>query len=285
MCSVLGRVLCCCFNPKICQSGEGQACLDIGVHVLGLATAAAVIVAAYFEGLDFSSSFTWHVVCMAIAMPLLMVAGRWINQSDRVYHDFDDAVPDKGKFTWKGFSTAEGGKGRGAEDDSSKWTRRNSHGNLMILATLCIIAGYLCIFISHWSTKNYFGYEFSTDTWQSVQRIVHAWTGYVVILLIFQQVLVGFCKYTGLAKGVRILTCHGGLGRFTLGLGCINVILGMIAIGWDTWVIVVIGILAFVMAWFGCIYPLPYRGFYLGQPAPLEIDTEKAPNYGTAAPA
>eukprot|EP00811_Abedinium_folium_P007869 NODE_17261_length_953_cov_2.645278.p1 GENE.NODE_17261_length_953_cov_2.645278~~NODE_17261_length_953_cov_2.645278.p1 ORF type:complete len:286 (+),score=31.68 NODE_17261_length_953_cov_2.645278:61-918(+) len=281
MCGIFGRALCCCVNPKIFRSGGGQACLDMWVHVLAVATAAAVIVAAYFEGLSFSSTFAWHVVCMAVAVPLFMVGGRWANQSDAVYHDFDDEMPEKGTDGWKGWVSEQGGKGRGAEGENTKWTRRNLHGNMMMIACLCIIAGYVCIFYSHWSTKDYFGYEFSTGTWESTQRIIHAWTGYVVILLVFQQVLVGLCKYGGLTNGVRICTCHGGLGRFTLGLGCINVILGTVAIGFDTWVIAVIGVLAVCMAWFGAVYPYPHRGFYLGQPAPPSA-AEKSHDYGTA---
>eukprot|EP00811_Abedinium_folium_P004025 NODE_13705_length_1151_cov_5.294922.p1 GENE.NODE_13705_length_1151_cov_5.294922~~NODE_13705_length_1151_cov_5.294922.p1 ORF type:complete len:268 (-),score=38.29 NODE_13705_length_1151_cov_5.294922:236-1039(-) len=249
----------------------GQACLDICVHCLALATAAAIIVATYYEGLDFSAAFAWHVVCMAVAMPLFMVAGRWAYKSDPV------CLP-KGKNAWKGLVDENGRMADGVESDETKWTRRNLHRNLMSIAALSMLAGYACIFQAHWASKHYFGYKFSTDEWVSYQRIIHSWTGYVVVLLVIQQVLVGLMKYAGLANGVRMCTFHGVLGRLTLGLGCINVILGMIAIGWDTWVIVVIGIAAFVMAWFGAVYPFPSREFYIGQPtAPI---VEKTPNYG-----
>eukprot|EP00811_Abedinium_folium_P005078 NODE_14676_length_1093_cov_8.437888.p1 GENE.NODE_14676_length_1093_cov_8.437888~~NODE_14676_length_1093_cov_8.437888.p1 ORF type:complete len:322 (+),score=42.39 NODE_14676_length_1093_cov_8.437888:109-966(+) len=276
--SVCDRMLCCCLNPRTFQSGAGQSCLDICVHVLGVVTAAAVIVAAYYEGLNFSTAFAWHVVCMALAMPLFMVAGRWAYKSDPLCFTNNDEMPAKGKNAWKGWVDEDGRKGDGVEAEQTKWTRRNLHGNLMSIACLCMVAGYACIFEAHWSTKNYFGYEFSTGEWQSYQRIVHAWAGYVVILLVLQQVAVGFMKYAGLANGVKICTCHGVLGRLTVGLGCVNVILGMIAIGWDTWIIVIIGIAAFVMAWFAGVYPFPSREFYLGQPAPFIED--KAPDYG-----
>eukprot|EP00812_Abedinium_dasypus_P012972 NODE_6477_length_503_cov_197.881696.p2 GENE.NODE_6477_length_503_cov_197.881696~~NODE_6477_length_503_cov_197.881696.p2 ORF type:complete len:66 (-),score=11.23 NODE_6477_length_503_cov_197.881696:173-370(-) len=52
----------------------------------------------------------------------------------------------------------------------------------------------------------------------------------------------------------------------------------MIAIGWDTWIILVIGIAAFVMAWFGAVYPLPTCEFYLGQPNPSIV--EIVPDFG-----
>jgi hypothetical protein len=250
----LGSSLFCCLTPHGCQSEARQAFLDAWVPTIGVATGVAVIVAAYCQGVPFSAAFAGHIICMAIAFPILMILGRWSNQSSA--------------------------QGQDPEAEQTKWTRRHLHGNFMSLAGLLMCMGYLFVFKAHWAAKKYFGYSFSTSTWASNPRITHAWIGYLIILLVLQQVTVGLLKYAGLSNGVRRFTFHGTLGKATVGLGCVNIIIGMVALGWNTTVIVLIGILLVHMAWFGAVYPFPGKELYVGKPK--LSGSEKVPAYGGA---
>merc|ERR1719183_3479758 len=110
-----GRSLCCCLTADGCHTETKQAFLDIWVPTMGLATGVAVIVAAYCQGVPFTAAFAGHIICMAIAFPILMIAGRWSNQSSA--------------------------QGQDPEAEQTKWTRRHLHGNFMSLAGLLMCMG------------------------------------------------------------------------------------------------------------------------------------------------
>eukprot|EP00811_Abedinium_folium_P003480 NODE_13199_length_1179_cov_6.070342.p1 GENE.NODE_13199_length_1179_cov_6.070342~~NODE_13199_length_1179_cov_6.070342.p1 ORF type:complete len:272 (-),score=42.27 NODE_13199_length_1179_cov_6.070342:286-1101(-) len=249
MLALCGRYLCGCFNPKAC----GTPVVDILVNFLGIATACAVIAAGFYEGLSVSTTFTWHVICMAIAVPFLLVAGRWAYQMDRQSLDFHEATVEDGLAAAQGHPNKE-------EVYGVKWTRRNLHGNFMLLGALTMCLGYTFIAISHWSKQEYFGYDFATGAWESPTRVAHAWVGYLMILLVLQQVGVGLAKYAALTDGLSICRCHGSLGRFVVGLGCVNIILGMIADSFSTALVCLVGFLALLMGYFGAVHPLCRSG-------------------------
>merc|ERR1719465_55837 len=146
--------------------------------------------------------------------------------------------------------------------ESIKAIRRKTHMIWMILSVISMLLGYTFIAIAHSSTVNFFGYIFSTDTWDSAIRVIHAWTGYVTILLMLGQAAVGMVKYQRLLEGTKSLTFHGLLGKVINALACVNVILGVWAVGWSDGYIVLIAVLMVLVYYLGLLYPYPFDKFF-----------------------
>ena len=79
------------------------------------------------------------------------------------------------------------------------------------------MGGWISIFVAH-SGKSHTGEGASTA------KQVHVWVGYLVLLLVLLQGVVGISKYVSLPK--KMLKWHGKLGPICWVLGCCNVFLG-----------------------------------------------------------
>eukprot|EP00928_Gymnodinium_smaydae_P083004 TRINITY_DN66279_c0_g1_i1.p1 TRINITY_DN66279_c0_g1~~TRINITY_DN66279_c0_g1_i1.p1 ORF type:complete len:228 (-),score=54.09 TRINITY_DN66279_c0_g1_i1:88-771(-) len=164
---------------------------------VGVSVVMAVGIFGQVEGgsLKTNDWFGWHPVLMTIAIPSLMTLGRYAY-------------------------VAEGAL------EMTKSQRRSAHRGVMTAATLVVIAGYVAIFMSHLKFNKFFGYDFEKKEWAEWRRTAHAWLGYAVLLLSLAQASMGMMKkHTLETTGERRFTFHGSLGKWIMGLGCLNVLL------------------------------------------------------------
>lgn len=176
---------------------------DCGVALLAAAAVLATSVGMFGDvrggGLPPTAWIAWHAVLMVLGFPCLMLLGRWTYLADG--------------------SVLEG-----------KAARRQAHRTLMILAVLAVLGGYLSVFLAHWPTKQFFGYSFQTQVWETDKvRRAHVYVGYAAIVLVLSQAAMGVSKLQMLSRGEdkKIYSKHGNLGKAILVLGCVNMALAV----------------------------------------------------------
>ena len=99
---------------------------------------------------------------------------------------------------------------------------RTYHGILMIIALLTAIGGYVAIYIAHSNGK---GHIASGDPY--IKKF-HTWFGYIILVGIVFQSLIGITKYTLLKTQNRnFAKFHGLMGPMLWIWGCINILLGV----------------------------------------------------------
>eukprot|EP00811_Abedinium_folium_P001696 NODE_11555_length_1279_cov_1.884549.p1 GENE.NODE_11555_length_1279_cov_1.884549~~NODE_11555_length_1279_cov_1.884549.p1 ORF type:complete len:370 (-),score=109.69 NODE_11555_length_1279_cov_1.884549:19-1128(-) len=254
---------CCCCNPQMCCCGS--ACIDFLVLLMGIVTSVTIVVVTIAEGMGFSETVTWHIIFMAIAVPFLLVAGRWAYNLDRRCLDCDGLHSIKGKGA-EGMIGNGGGKGGKGDNEDNRWARRQIHLVIMSLATLTLFLGYVFIAIAHASDDKFFGYDFATDEWLSGVQVAHAWIGYLILLAVLFQVFFGLQKYWDLLDGIKSVRFHRPLGLTVIGVSAIQAILGMCAVGFSTTAIILLALLVLLMAYFGVVYPFPGCGGGMAPP-------------------
>lgn len=228
----------CCVNPK--------GCCDCMVYLLAFVTAVIIIVTAYENSVSFSDTIGWHIVFMSLGVPFLLVCGRWIHQSEPMCM----ASPMGGKgFGKKGFGDFFGMGGKGGKDKMPppdpavvKSCQMRAHGIVMSVGAFCILMGYVMIAIYHGELDIFFGYDFDSGSWLSDIEVIHAWCGYVILILVAVQVIVGLQKYWAFHQGFEIRTFHPILGKIIIAFAFLQVIFGMSAVGFDATAIVLISV-------------------------------------------
>lgn len=242
MCLLLCRVGICCRNDPM----NGKQLFDVFVYLLGALTAFFIVVAAFYDDMSFSTALIWHILFMAVAIYFLL-AGSWAYKSDLRCLSFERLLDGEGASSWKG--VGKGWKGK-SWTDKVWWERRFLHGMCMCIGCVCFGFGLLFILVYHTSSGICFGYDFSTSSWLTIKEIIHAWNGYVVLLLVFFQMLIGVQKYWGFLDGFNTYTFHGTLGKVILVFVYIQVILGMIAAGFGTVVLILLSLPVLIMCYF-----------------------------------
>lgn len=149
-----------------------------------------------------NTAFPWHAIFMTLTYPCLMTLGRLVYLSDEA------------------FGLAGTHRGRTVH----KW--------IMILATLTMFAGYICIAVAHGPKKQFFGYNATTGKWSEYRRIIHVYFGYITIALTLIQVSLGILKGRALERGKKFFKGHGNLGKVVCFMGCINVVVATRFWGW-----------------------------------------------------
>lgn len=224
---------------------------DYVIYSFACITIITVILIGLISGLSLTSYFTWHMIFMTVSV-LPMMAGIWSRNAN---------VPTSIKDS----------------EEDIMWFRRKSHITLMSLSLFLVLLGYTFIALAHSSSENFFGYVFSTDSWDSVKKVIHAWTGYVIIALMISQATMGFFKYWLLLDGTKSLHFHGHLGRVIFALVCVQIDSGAFALGWGYYAIILIGFMLLGIYYLGAVYPYPFNSWCLGRNSD---DETKPPNYG-----
>lgn len=186
-------------------------------------------------------AFGWHPVLMTMAFPCLMVLGRMAYLADDLL-----GLP-----------------------RSDKPARRLVHRACMVSAALVMLGGYLCIFIAHWPTRQFLGYDFKQHTWKPISRVLHVYLGYLSIGLVLAQVFMGLRKAEALRLGRRTLTFHGTLGKAIIVLGSAAV---LAAVRFWAWSYAVKGL--FVLLCLACVF----FGAVWSKPAEVQRAAEHVPS-------
>mmetsp|Transcript_108538 Transcript_108538/g.305934 ORF Transcript_108538/g.305934 Transcript_108538/m.305934 type:complete len:650 (-) Transcript_108538:317-2266(-) len=97
--------------------------------------------------------------------------------------------------------------------------RHFAHGMLNGSASLCAVAGYLCIYKAHSKTG---ASQLGLDTGNAWSRVLHVWIGYFVLGLLLLQSLSGVVKLAARYIGRHALRFHSSLGRVIYGLAATN---------------------------------------------------------------
>uniref|UniRef100_A0A7S1MSZ8 Cytochrome b561 domain-containing protein n=1 Tax=Alexandrium catenella TaxID=2925 RepID=A0A7S1MSZ8_ALECA len=168
--------------------------------------------------------FPWHPVLMTIAFPALMSLGRFTFLTNEV---------------------------------RSMETRRKDHRLIMVVATVAMLFGYLCIFMAHLPKRRFFGYDFNTRQWGDYRRVAHAWLGYLLIFMVLAQSCTGIRKLSFLQAGKRILVSHGNFGKTIIVLAGFNMLLAIRFWGWRNDYKVGMYIVTVLSVCFGVIWPRP----------------------------
>jgi len=143
--------------------------------------------------------FSWHPTMMVLSFGCLMPLGRWSYKADPFW---------------------------GADE---KLDRRKRHAICMALSGLAATIGFLGIYVSHVQKKTLFGYRFATKEWAPTTHIAHCIFGYVILIAVFFQALVGMRKYN---SPLRILTFHGNLGKYIIVGGVLNILIALWFFSW-----------------------------------------------------
>mmetsp|Transcript_100548 Transcript_100548/g.215489 ORF Transcript_100548/g.215489 Transcript_100548/m.215489 type:complete len:228 (-) Transcript_100548:185-868(-) len=176
-----------------------QSSVAIDVFVLGCAIALPVLVGVGMWG-EVGSKFPaklwfpWHPFLMTLAFPALMTMGRW---------SYVTAI------------------------DFSLSIRRQLHRGLMLLAVIAAIIGYVGIAKAHAPKAQFFGYNFIDHTWSVRTRVAHTWIGYLLLVAMLAQAIMGMAKLHVIGQGQRIFTFHGMLGKVILALTCVEMCLAI----------------------------------------------------------
>lgn len=107
----------------------------------------------------------------------------------------------------------------------------------------------------------FFGYDFSSGEWLSAVDVIHAWIGYAILLAFLLQVVLGVQKYCAFMKGVGSMKYHNVLGKIIIGVGCLNVIFGMVALSLPDTTVILLSALVIFNGYFGALYPFPLDFF------------------------
>jgi hypothetical protein len=98
---------------------------------------------------------------------------------------------------------------------------RQYHAVIQIAAFLCGIGGWIAIFIAHSKGKGH------TAKGDPVLKIIHTWFGYLVLLGVSMQSIIGMLKFKSLPK--TFAKWHGSLyaGPLIWLGGCMNIVLAI----------------------------------------------------------
>mmetsp|Transcript_126695 Transcript_126695/g.253193 ORF Transcript_126695/g.253193 Transcript_126695/m.253193 type:complete len:226 (+) Transcript_126695:60-737(+) len=168
---------------------DGSVVACSGVTVL--LVAAGMWLPAAGGTVPLTKAFGWHPVLMALAFPGFMTTGRWVYM---------------------------------AENLGSKLERRSVHRATMLLAVAAMLMGYICIFLAHWPTRQFFGYDFRNGKWKPLLRVIHVWLGYPAMVLVLSQMVMGLRKAEALKHGRRLFTFHGKLGKAIVLFGALTMV-------------------------------------------------------------
>lgn len=137
--------------------------------------------------------------------------------------------------------------------------RRSIHKFVQSFAVIAMLVGYLCIFMAHLPAQKYFGYDFKHGKWSpDYKRVLHAWIGYALLLLVLIQAAVGFMKAASYAKEKgSIYKWHGSLGKAIMLLGGINVLLAIRFWAWNKSMQVPLYIFTIASMLIGAVWPRP----------------------------
>jgi len=179
-----------------------------------------------FKDQPLDSSFTWHPVLMTLAFPFCMVLGRWSYKCD----DYGILV--------------------------EKIHRRRVHAVLMASAGVFALLGYIGVFLAHWPNRQFFGFSFILGEFEeNPTRIAHAIFGYVVLLSVAFQAIIGVTKYK---SDTKIYTFHGTVGKFVIFGGAFEIFLAIIFWGgWGTMEKIRLTALLVLTTMFATILPMP----------------------------
>jgi hypothetical protein len=110
------------------------------------------------------------------------------------------------------------------EREYDRSQRRMYHGSLQFIAAACIIAGYFVAFAANLSGGAAGEFAIGDDA----LHVLHVWLGYLTILGIIMQVIVGIYKMILKAQASPV-TCaqwHGVVGPAIFALGLLTAMLG-----------------------------------------------------------
>jgi len=181
-------------------------------------------------------AFGWHPVMMALAFPGFMTMGRWMYL---------------------------------AENLGNKMERRAMHRVMMLSAASAMLVGYTCIFVAHWPTSQFFGYDFGKGEWKPLLRVFHVWLGYPVLVLVFSQAAMGLQKARALDHGRRSFTFHGKLGKAIVLFGALAMVSAICFWPFNVGLRTVLLLCAGTSALFGGLWTAP------------QVQGDETPNGGT----
>ncbi|CAE7198082.1 unnamed protein product [Symbiodinium sp. CCMP2592] len=179
--------------------------LDFFVAIVSLGLGLVIPVAALMPawgGTGPSHVFTWHIVCMGMAWPCLSVLGYWSYNADLM-------------------------SGR------SKNGRRTIHMLCMLGVGVLSIAGYASLFEAHRQNGEgqFGGLMVEGNKWtlkRGVGRFIHVAIGYLVVLGVLLQAVMGLWKrHVLLNHDLKAVTWHGGFGRVLLTCGLVSTCIGV----------------------------------------------------------
>jgi len=140
--------------------------------------------------------FTWHPILMTISFLFCMTQG---------IHSY-----------LVGFGNDRN------NHDNNKNKSRMYHGIFMLFAFITAFGGYIAIYIAHSNGKGH------TAVGDTFIKQFHTWFGYIILLGILFQSLVGLSKYVLLYKqGRSFAKFHGLMGPLLWLFGCFNIFLGV----------------------------------------------------------
>lgn len=169
------------------------------------------------SGISPNGWFPWHPTMMSLAFLLLMPVARWAYVADPML--------------------------------GTKQQRRTIHAVLMGLGVVAAATGYLAIFLSNLPARKFLGYDFANNTWDGWRQVAHAWCGYLTLLLVLTQAVLGPVKLWFLqSDGGRIFRFHGLLGEATLLLSTVVLILAISFFGWHFALQALVGLFVVLVA-------------------------------------
>eukprot|EP00536_Pseudo-nitzschia_multiseries_P009060 jgi/Psemu1/306270/fgenesh1_kg.245_\ len=138
-----------------------------------------------------SKAFTWHPILMCLSFLVCMSQGMNQFARNRLFSEPDLTKP------------------------------RRNHAMFQIVAFLSAIGGWSAIYIAHSHGK---GHSAKGDP---LLKIIHTWLGYIVLLGVTIQTIVGITKYMSLPRSFA--KWHGALyaGPMIWFFGCINICLAL----------------------------------------------------------
>jgi hypothetical protein len=167
------------------------------------------IVSVMIKDVGANIAFTWHPILMTISFLICMTQGI---HSYLIGFGGDDDGGDGGD-----------GNGNGNGNGNNRTNKsRTYHGILMMVALLTAIGGYVAIYIAHSNGKGH------TAVGDPYIKQFHTWFGYIILVGIVFQSLIGITKYTLLKTQNRnFAKFHGLMGPMLWIWGCINIFLGV----------------------------------------------------------
>ena len=156
--------------------------------------------------------FTWHPILMTISFLFCMTQG---------IHSYLVGFGSNGNMGNNGIENDNDNH----DNDRSNHNKNRSrmyHGILMLVALITAFGGYIAIYIAHSNGKGH------TAVGDTFIKQFHTWFGYLILVGILFQSLVGLSKYILLYKQSRSFAkFHGLLGPLLWLFGCFNIFLGV----------------------------------------------------------
>ena len=157
--------------------------------------AVMIILGVMASDVGLSNVFTWHPILLSLAFLMFM------NEGLLVYFN-------------------------GKLEQTDRSISRYWHARYMFVASMLAIGGYICIYISHAKTNHSqfgIGHHFI--------NALHVWIGYLVLVLMLLQTLVGMSKYFEMVKA----KFHGKLGLYIYVGGICNICIASIFWNSESW--------------------------------------------------